>query len=186
MNSIAKTALKDIVAAAVGLLPGGDLLKNTAREAAEDAISSLCKKDRDIFESVLDEITKALKKRPETISPEDPGRALSAARNVVDTVRKSKLDADRLIDCDLDPSRVYEYLLNFPAVGIETASGGRKKIYQSYLRTFAEKVTDAAFSTAPFQRRLHQRILRNQRIIIESIERNKEGLPLKSDKDAAD
>jgi hypothetical protein len=109
MNSITKTALKDVVATLVGLLPGGDLLKGTAKEAAEVAMSALSKKDRDAIQNVTDDIFKTLTKSSKSLSPDDPGRAMSAAYNVVDTVRRSKLDADRIIDCDLDPSKIYTY-----------------------------------------------------------------------------
>ena len=175
MNSIAKTALKDIVAAAVGLLPGGNILEGAAVEAADIAISALCKQDQDAIQVVTTEIFDTLTTRPDSLSPHDPGRAVSAAYNVLDTVRRSRLDADRIIDCGLDPSQVYDYLLKFPAVGIEAASGGRQMIYHSYLRAFAEKVTDAVFPTAPFQRRLYQRLLRNQEKMMKMIEQQRGG-----------
>jgi hypothetical protein len=170
MNPISKSAIKDIVAAVVGLLPGGKLIENTANTAAEIAISALSKRDQDEIQIVSKEIFKILSKKAEIISPEDPGRAYMAAYNVIDTIRKSQLDADRIIDCGLNPHEIYDYLLKFPAEGIDSASIGRRNIYQNYLLSFSEKVTDAVFSTAPFQRRLHQRLLQNQTKIMKMIE----------------
>jgi hypothetical protein len=172
MNAITRTALKDVAAALVGLLPGGDLLKGSAREVVEAAASIWSKKEKDAVESVANEIFAILAKNPEALSPGDPGRAVSAAYNVLETVRLSSLDADRIIDCELDPAQLYSYLLLFPAPGIESASGGRSVLYHRYLRSFADKVVDAVFQTALFQRRLHQRLLGNQRKIMRSLEQH--------------
>jgi hypothetical protein len=163
MNSITETAVKDIVAAVVGLIPGGKLVEKTATQAATQAFKALTKDRRDAIQLVTDSIVSALTTGANSLSPDDPGRAISAASNVVETIRKAKLDADVLLDCCLDGEAVYHYLIQFPAAGIEYASGGRQALYHAYLKQFAETVVDAVFVTDAFQRRMFRRLMLTQK-----------------------
>ena len=162
MKAITESAIKDIVAAVVGLIPGGKLLEKTAGQAAVSVFGSLAKDRRDAIQSVTDAIVRTLTQDAKELSPDDPGRAISAAFNVVETIRNAKLDADVLLDCCLDGEAVYEYLIKYPAVGIEHASGGRQALYHTYLRRFAETVVEAVFVTDTFQRRMFRRLMLNQ------------------------
>ena len=173
MDPISKAALKDIVAAVIGVLPYGALFGSTAREAVDVAISALREQERSAVQSVTDDLFRNLTENAKKLSPEDPGRALSAAQNVLDTIRQSELDAECIIDCGLDPSQVYEYLLKYPPIDIKAASGGRQKIYYGSLELFSQNIVDAVVNTPYFQRRVYQRLLRNQNKILQLIEQEK-------------
>lgn len=171
MKAITESAIKDIVAAVVGLIPGGKLLEGTAGQAAATVFVSLTKDRRNAIQSVSDAIVRVLTKDAKKLSPDDPGRAISAAFNVAETIRKAKLDADVLLDCSLDGEAVYEYLVKYyPAEGIDAASQHRQDLYHACLRQFAETVVDAVFVTDTFQRRLYRRLMLNQNALKVTLE----------------
>ncbi len=167
MDSIEKEFFKEIALFLLGFVPGADSFKQTSSELLDRGLNLISGPEKDDVERVASEIYSRLQKAARIISPNDPGRATWAAENFLETVRKARINPDVILDCCLDPEELYNYLLRFPATGIESASGGRQKIYYDQLHVFAAVAIDAVFPTRSFQVRLFHRILSAQRRTVE-------------------
>ncbi len=166
MKDVEKAIIKEIACAIIGIVPGGSLVKGITSTLIDKVLMS-SNIERSV-NRITKEVTKILFSNPERIYPKDPGRAISAALDALFTIKESGLDADKLIDCNLDPQEIYEFLLLFPYD--KAAPQSRIGIYQTILRKFSEKIIIAAYHEENFQLKIHQRILKNQRDILNNSE----------------
>jgi len=165
MGSIKKEFAKEIALLVLGLVPGANSFKQTSSELLDRGLGLISGPDKEDVARVASQIYSRLREAAKTISPEDPGRATWAAENFLETVRNARVSPDVILDCCLDPEELYNYLLRFPATGIESASGGRQAIYHAQLRAFAAVAINSVFATRSFQIRLFHKMLSTQRRI---------------------
>lgn len=159
MNEITKAAIKDITKAILGLIPGSALYSQVATSSALEAVARLTSAEKDLVATNTQSIFDLLTREAKSLSPEDPGRATSAAYDILLTVKAAELDADKLIDCALHPENVYQFLLKHEPKEHSYASAGRLQIYHKYLSRFSELVVEAASKSPAVQGKALGRIL---------------------------
>jgi hypothetical protein len=100
----------------------------------------------------------------------NPGAAKSAAFNVLETIRKAGLTPQVIVDCDLDSELLFQYVMKYSDIGIESASQIRKQLYQRGVQTFCDELIANALEIKLLQLLIYQKVLSNQRKILQVLE----------------
>jgi len=159
MNEITKGAVEDLVKAVLGFIPGASLCSGVATASALAAASRLTRSEKELVTAVTESVFVFLTDHAASLSPQDPGRSISAAYDIIETVRAAGLDADKIVECDLDPHRVCTLLLQYEPKEHEYASAGRPQIYREYLREFCIRLVDAASRRPVVHGKVSRRVL---------------------------
>ena len=165
MDALKKEIVNDIVGILMGLIPGGNYARRTAQTAATLLLS---RQDKDIIARIADRIFNQLYDAV-GLDAKNPGAAKSAAYNVLETIRKANITPQIIVDCYLDSELLFQYVLKYPAVGIESASQIRRQLYQRGVRTFCDELIANAFEIKSFQLFVYQKVLSNQRKILQKL-----------------
>lgn len=163
MDALKKEIVNDIIGILVGLVPGGNYARHTAQSAATLLLS---RHDKDIVTRIADRIFKQLYDAV-GLDAKNPGAAKSAAYNVLETVRDANITPQVIVNCYLDSELLFQHVMKYPATGIESASQIRRQLYQKGVRIFCDELITNAFEIKSFQLFVYQKVLSNQRKILQ-------------------
>lgn len=168
MDGLKKEIVNDIVGILMGLVPGGHLALHTAQSAA---VLLLSRQEKDTITRVAERIFSRLYESV-GLDTRNPGAAKSAAYDVLATIKKAELTPEILVRSCLDPKLLFEYVLKYPAVGIESASSVRKGLYIKGIRTFCDELMASALEIKPLQSFVYRELLLNQNKILRLLEKD--------------
>jgi hypothetical protein len=166
MDTLKKEIINDIVGILMDFVPGGTYARRTAQTAATLLLS---RQEKDLIRRIADRIFAQLYEAV-GLDARNPGAAKSAAYNVLETIRKAGLTPQVIVDCDLDSGLLFQYVMKYPAVGIESASQIRKQLYQRGVHTFCDELIANALEIKSLQLLIYQKVLLNQRKILQALE----------------
>jgi hypothetical protein len=167
MDALKKEIIKDIVGILMDFIPGGKYALHTAQSAS---VLLLSRQDKDtvtrIAERIFDQLYYSV-----GLDTKNPGAAKSAAYDVLETIKRANLTPQVIVDCCLDPELLFQYVMQYPAVGIESASSIRKQLHKNGVRACCEELMTSAFEIRSFQSFVYRQVLLNQRKALQALEK---------------
>jgi hypothetical protein len=166
MDVVKKELINTIIAILTDLIPGG---KYATRSMQTVVTSLLPSRDKNIIPQIADRIFNQLY---DSVGLDDrnPGAAKSAAHDTLETIRKANLTLQIIVDCCLDSQLLFKHVMQYPADGINLASSIRTDLYERGVRAFCDELIANVSEIKSFQVLVYQKILLNQRRIIQMLE----------------
>lgn len=166
MATVKNEIVADIVGILMGLIPGGSYAQHTAQRAATLLLS---RREKDVITRIADRIFTQLYEAV-GLDARNPGAAKSAAYDVLETIRKANLTPQIIVSCGLDAGLLFQYVMQYTATGVESASPIRRQLHQRGVHTFCDELIASAFEIKSFQLFVYQRVLSNQHEILQMLE----------------
>jgi len=151
----------DLIESLIDIIPFGDVPKGISKLLYNFGIGKYSRyKTFNLVEVTASDIASRFY-AAEGIDRKNPGAAKSAAYNIVEIIKKTKIDSTFIISCNIDPEIIFTELNRRGEEIMHGASGIRKGFVETGLRAFAETIAARAMEFPNIQTEIYRVLLRH-------------------------